>query len=157
MSHRKQRVIITELHNILDTFRTIFVDDSTIYQSIDEDYEYTLIEALQLVPEQYDAVIMKYIELIKIIARNVNFRQLSIELEILNSDDVMPHVEIDSMKLFEEGLHETKITRTNKARIMNIASKLQPISVCINKIISMPIKIVKRIGDLQHTNSNSIL
>lgn len=157
MSHHNKRVIIAELHNILDTFRTIFIDDSSICQSIDEDYEYTLTETLQLVPEQYDIVIMKYIELIKIIVRNVNFRQLSIELEILNNDDIMPHVEIDSLKLFEEGLQETKITRANKARIMNIASKLQPISVCINKIISMPIKIVKRIGDLQHTNANSIL
>lgn len=152
-----KRLIFKELHEILNIFRTIFVDEKSIYNEIDEVYEETLVSSLQMVPEQFDELIMKYINLVKVLVNNINFDKLSNDLERFDGEYDIPHIEINSIKLFEEGLNNTTVSKINKARTMNIVNKLVPIFKCVDVIISMPKKVLRKIANLQKINDTNIL
>lgn len=150
------RKLFVELHNTLDIFRTIFRDDKYICRSIDDSYEEVLIYELQAIPEQFDELILKYLQFVKIVASNVNFTKLANELEALN-DDSIPHVEVNSMYALEQGVQTLNVTKQNKLRIMNIVVKLKPIFSCVDKIVGMPIQVLRRIGELSTNSYNDVL
>ena len=156
MSKNYDRKIFTELHKVLDVFRTIFRDDKRVCLSIDESYEETLIYELEAVPEQFDEMILKYLKFVKVIVNNVNFKQLAKELEALN-DDSIPHLEINSLNTFEEALNKVSMNKVNRARIMNLSTKLKPLFTCVDKVVSMPIQVLKRIGELNDKSYADIL
>ena len=156
MNKKYTRKIFSELHKALDMFRTVFRDDKYVCSSIDESYEETLIYELESVPEQFDELILKYLNFVKVVAGNVNFKKLARELDELN-DDSIPHFEINSLYAFEQGLSKLSLTKTNRARVLNIVTKLKPIFACVDKIVCMPIQVLKRIGELTDNSYNNIL
>ena len=152
MNKKYDRKIFAELHGVLDVFRTIFRDDRKVCMSIDESYEESLIYELEAVPSQFDEMILKYLKFAKVVANNINFKKL----EALN-DDSIPHIEINSLNAFGEGLSKLNLTKANKARIMNLTTKLKPLFACVDKVVGMPIQVLKRIGELNDRSYGDIL
>lgn len=156
MNVKYNRKIFSELHNALNIFRTIFRDDKYVCSSIDESYEETLIYELESVPEQFDDLILKYLNFVKVVAGNVNFKKLAEELDKLN-DDSIPHLEINSLYALEQGLDNLNLTKANRARVLNIVTKLKPMFACVDKVVSMPIQVLRRIGELTDNSYKDIL
>lgn len=156
MNTKYNRKIFSELHNTLNIFRTIFRDDKYVCSSIDESYEDILIYELESVPEQFDDLILKYLNFIKVVAGNVNFKKLAEELDKLN-DDSIPHFEINSLYALEQGLNNLNLTKANRARVLNIVTKLKPIFACVDRVVGMPIQVLKRIGELTDNSYDDIL
>lgn len=156
MSQKYSRKIFSELHTVLDVFRTIFRDNKRICASIDDSYEEALVMELQMVPEQFDEMILKYLKFVKVIANNVNFKKLALELEALN-DDSIPHIELNSMNEVKEGLSKLNLDRKDRAKIMNMIQKFAPIFKCVDHVVSMPIEVLKRIGELTDKSYCDIL
>lgn len=153
MLSKNNRKLLSELHSTLNFFRTIFRDDHVICHSIDESYEEVLMHELEVVPEQFDELILKYVQVVKVIGSCVDFRKLASELDAIN-DDTLPHFEINSLHAFEQGLANVNITKVNRTRTMNIVTKLKPIFHCIDRIVSMPIPVLRRIGEVTNGSND---
>lgn len=143
------RQLLVELHNTLEVFRTIFADDKSIYNSIDESYEEILMHELAVVPEQFDIMIIQYISIVKVLATNINFRTLANTLDEMNKNHELPTIKIDTMDMITMGFKALNLSKGNLARILNITLKLRPIFKCMDRLFNMPIGVLKKIGDMQ--------
>ena len=143
------RKLIVELHNILELFRSIFEDDKSILNSIDDSYEEVLITQLRLVPEQFDDLILQYINIAKALGNNINFTNLGKKLDELNDQGQLPVFNISSLDMIKTGCNALSMVKKDKMRVLNILIKLGPIFKCVDKLCTMPINIIKRIGVMQ--------
>lgn len=149
------RIIFGELHEIMNLFRTIFVDDKSICNCIDDNYEIVLINDMRLIPEQYDEMILKYIRVLKVILKHVNFSAIHDELtEIGKIDPSMMNFSlmIDSYSLVEQGITKLNIPRTDKLKMSNIMTKLRPLFACVDKVFLSPMSTLKSISELGDMN-----
>lgn len=147
------RNLKNEIHSIINFFRTIFSDDRDITNEIDETYEEVILGEIDLVPQQFDEDILKYFKIFKIVIFNINYGCI---LKELNTFDI-PRLNIDSFNMVSEGLNSIVIDRKNKLRVINILTKFKPIFKCIDKVISMPINILKKINNMMSDKYNDIL
>lgn len=143
------RKLLIELHNTLDLFRHIFSEDRSICNCIDTGYEKTLMNELIVVPEQYDSLILQYINIVKVMANNINFTRLATNLDDMNKKGEIPVFKINTLDMVKAGIEAMKMVKANKLRIINIIVKLTPIFRCVDKVIEMPIDILKKIGSIQ--------
>lgn len=144
------RKLLIELHNTLELFRDIFVDDRSITNRIDSAYEKTLMNELSVVPEQYDELILQYFNVIKVFADNINFARLADNLEELNKKGEIPKFKLNTFDMIKAGIDAMSMVKANKLRFINILIKLSPIFKCCDKIIEMPINVLKRCGVIQN-------
>ena len=142
------RKLLKELHTVLDLFRTIFNEDKKLLKDIDESYEQTLMSELALVPEQFDTMILQYINIIKVLADNINFKKLANDLDDLSAQGELPTFEINTFDVVKLGFKNLGLAKGNFLRIVNMLTKLTPIFKCVDKVISMPISILRRIGEI---------
>lgn len=151
------RRLFNELHDILAMFRNIFSDDKYICNSIDDAYEYTLMNELKLVPLQFDDLILKYVNAMKAVVKNINFASLADNLDALNSDNSMPLIKINSLQLIREGIDNLNWSKADRARVKNILVKFEPLFACVNKVVEMPVKILRKIVSLNDTRYDDLL
>lgn len=144
----KERRLISEVHNILQLFRTLLQSDLNICREIDESYEETLIQSIQAVPEQYDEKILDVLDVIKIFINNINFVKIGEELARFGKNHVK--FDLNTYQLFEDGMNKVEMSRKDKARIMNITTKFRPIFECVNKLLSRPVDLVRKIGEMRN-------
>lgn len=149
MSRKSEgRRLISEVHNILQLFRTLLQSDLNICREIDESYEETLIQSIRAVPEQYDEKILDVLDVIKIFINNINFVKIGEELTKFGKNHVK--FDLNTYQLFEDGMNKVEMSRKDKARIMNITTKFRPIFECVNKLLSRPVDLVRKIGEMRN-------
>lgn len=144
----EERRLISEVHNILQLFRTLLQSDLNICREIDESYEETLIQSIRAVPEQYDEKILDVLDVIKIFISNINFVKIGEELARFGKNHVK--FDLNTYQLFEDGMNKVEMSRKDKARIMNITTKFRPIFECVNKLLSRPVDLVRKIGEMRN-------
>ncbi len=142
------RKLLQELHDVIDLFRTIFDDDKKLVSGIDEAYEQTLMQELALVPEQFDTTIIQYIGIVKVMANNIDFKTLASNLEDMKAQGELPIFEINTFEVVKLGFKNLGLAKGNFLRVCNMLTKLGPIFKCVDKVMTMPIHILKRIGEI---------
>ena len=148
-----ERTLLVKFHEILDLFRTIFANDNDILNGIDDTYEEVLTKELILIPEQYDDLILQYLTIVEVLAKNINFKNIANELETLKAENKLPSYELSSFDMISAGIKLINTAKGNRFRILNMLIKLKPLFKCVDKVMSMPIDILKRIGEMTE-NSN---
>ena len=144
------RKIFNELHDIMELVRNILQDDRNLCNKIDAAYEELLIQSLELVPEQYDNEILTSIEIMKIVIRNINFENISKELRKFDENKL--RLKINTFDLFKSSMNHLNATKIDKARIMNIVTKFQPLFECVDEILDKPIAMVRKISTIKNND-----
>ena len=142
------RKLISEVHNSLQIFRTLLQNDKNLCNMIDENYEETLLNDLQTVPEQYDPVILETLDIIKIFINNINFIKISEELAKFSGNNMK--IELDTFHIFETGINKLEMSKKDRARIMNITAKFKPLFKCVDALLYKPVELVKKIGTMKN-------
>lgn len=148
--HFGERKLINEVHNSLQIFRTLLQSDKNLCKMIDENYEDMLLKDLQSVPEQYDAIILDALDVIKIFINNINFIKISEELARFSGNNMK--IELNTFSVFKSGINKLEMGNRDRARIMNITAKFKPLFACVDALLYNPIELVKRIGTMKNNN-----
>lgn len=143
-----ERKLISEVHNILQIFRTLLEDNKNLCRKIDESYEELLLNDLQNVPEQYDEDILNGLKIVRTFINNINFVKISEELR--NMTGINMCLDLNTFSMFEKGMGKLEMDKKNKARVMNIVSKFRPLFECVDKLINEPIELVRKIGMMKN-------
>lgn len=151
------RELLSELHSIMEVLRSVFTDDKVISRSIDESYEKVLIEDLKLVPEQFDEEILQYVKAVKIIVANINYRNIYDGLKTLGPKGENVGFETDTYYGAEKILSKFDMSRSDRARIMNVMIKLKPIFVCLDRIFMVPFKMLRKVVEMNDDRYGDIL
>ena len=142
------RQIFNELHNIFTIVRQLISDNRNLLESIDEAYESVLMSDLQLIPEQYDADILKVIQSIKIIFTNINYSAISKGIGSITGGIL--HFHINTYNEFKQALEKIDMNKKDRLRIFNLVSKFQPLFSTIDYILLEPIKYIRKAAELSN-------
>ena len=148
------RKLIYEVHNALEIFRTLLQDNKSLCNRIDNSYEELLLNDLQTVPEQYDKDILNGLKIVKTIINNINFIKISEELGSLTGINMC--LELNTFHIFESMIGKLEMSKKDRARIMNIVSKFRPLFECVDRLISNPVELVRKIGTMRNDMLNDL-
>ena len=123
------------LKDLINVLRFIFENDKVTLATIDDAYESALIDALQLIPTDVKDYVLSYVNVVKTAYTCFDMAKFNQQLTKV-SKNAFPIFNIDSYKLFEQGLNKLDLTNANKARITSQVKKFKPLFTCIDKIIN---------------------
>lgn len=150
------RLLINSLYELLDTLRTLVSENKPLLRSIDKAYENELTASLHLIPKQYEAHIMKTIDVAKIILANIDYSNIITQLQTKINIAESFELSINIKTLIKEFLIKSGMKKIDQARIENFITKLDPIINCMNYLIERPIVTIKKVADLNSDNVESL-
>lgn len=156
-SIQPEREILTELHVILEMFRTVFAEDKQICKAIDENYEKILVADLRLVPVQYDTDILQYVKVVKLVLANINFKAIRDGLHKITPNYRDLGVIVNSYHGAEQVLDRFNMPRTDRLRATNILTKLRPLFACIDRVFCIPFRVMDTVVAISDNTYGDIL
>jgi hypothetical protein len=123
------------VRDLIELFRYMFAEDKALLRRIDSAYEETLIEELNLIPKEFEAYVMNYVDILQ---KAYGCFDIVRFYECIREYDnaAFPTLFVNSYKAFTNGLTKLTISKANKARVMNMVGKFEPLFTCIDHVIN---------------------
>jgi hypothetical protein len=148
--------MVDVLKNILNIIRDLVNENKPLFRSIDSNYEVELVDTLKLVPKQYETEVLNTIEVISTILSNIDYTNIIRILQLKFTDMDVFSVNVNIKKTIEELLtNNVNMKKVEKAKLMNLVTKLDPIINCLNYLVSKPLVTAKKIADMRRVISGS--
>lgn len=144
-----EREIIIEVRKIISMLRNIIENDKHLLSLIDEDYEQILLDDLRLIPTQFDEQILISIKTLVCFIKSIDVRKL---LNEFTNIGLQNNINIDVYKMVVNNIKSINYDNDNKQRILNIITKLKPLFVVINKLISEPYATLNKLNKQDDLN-----
>jgi len=147
-----RNAIINNLQGLFRVLRTVFAGTPQLMKLINEDYEDVLYSEMKLIPIQFDKHIINVMNMIKIIIKNINFDNLTKDIEdlSLNYKGIIFHNFVSSL------IDSLPVESKTKSIFKNFLTKFKPICKCVDKIIEDPIKYLKIYSNI-YSDTNDLL
>ena len=144
-----EREIIIEVRKIISMLRNIIENDKYLLSLIDEDYEQILLDDLRLIPAQFDEQILMSIKILVCFIKSIDVKKLLNEFINIGLQN---NINIDVYKMVVNNIKSINYDNDNKQRILNIITKLKPLFVVINKLISEPYTTLNKLNKRDDLN-----
>lgn len=144
-----EREIIVEVRKIISMLRNIIENDKYLLSLIDEDYEQILLDDLRLIPAQFDEQILMSIKILVCFIKSIDVKKL---LNEFTSIGLQNNINIDVYKMVVNNIKSINYDNDNKQRVLNIITKLKPLFVVINKLISEPYTTLNKLNKQDDLN-----
>ena len=131
MSTRLQQSV----RDIIGLFRSIFDDNKALLKRIDIAYETVLLEELNLIPREFEDYIMNYINILVEAWKCFDVIKFNKRLQTFPRS-AFPEFNVDTYKMFINGLGKINLSKANKARVQNMVGKFEPLFDCANYMIN---------------------
>lgn len=144
-----EREIIIEVRKIISMLRNIIENDKYLLSLIDEDYEQILLDDLRLMPAQFDEQILMSIKILVCFMKSIDVKKL---LNEFTNIGLQNNINIDVYKMVVNNIKSINYDNDNKQRVLNIITKLKPLFVVINKLISEPYTTLNKLNKQDDLN-----
>ena len=144
--------LVAEVQNVFRILRELCKNKSRLLKKIDANYEEILIGDLNLIPKQYEGEIMVWVNVVKVVLKNIQFAAIASALGTLcaENDYLKANLclNIDVYAKIGDLVNKLQIKNIDKARIMNIVKKFQPLCDVIKDVLKDIVGFVTNVGKL---------
>jgi hypothetical protein len=139
-----------DIHELLNTLRSLINNNISLYRSIDTAYESTIIKELKLIPPSILETVNVYIKFVEILFNGINFKYVSDEFKKL---PILPAININVKDTILKNIKQNgNFTEIEKARISNILLKLKPLFDCADELLKNPYYYINKYLERENNN-----
>ena len=151
----RQSLIKQRIHRTLEVFRYLFTDSDIITQ-IDSIYEEELMRKVDLISDDAADKVIKGMDVFIAFYKNLSFSSLSKDIETLGFP---VNLKVDVFKLTINGVDDQSRIKNSKIRaaVVAIIRHCKPILDCFTLALSDPVKYLKKIGEADVSQYDSLL